>query len=147
MASTIKEGLHSNEIVAEQIRRSLQGKAKRKVVGFSADTTMEDMLSQLDQFYMEDGWVTGDEMLAEAYKWKQGAQEEVAVFASRLDNQVRKAKVRGTALLPDEGWEGLKGPIKDKARHRKDQCQSFAELITAARYGKKRHMVVMKPNI
>ena len=44
---------------------------------------------------MEDGGVTGDEMLAEAYKWKQGAQEEVAAFASRLDNQVRKAKVRG----------------------------------------------------
>ena len=76
-----------------------------------------------------------------------GAQEEVAAFASRLDNQVRKAKVRGTALLPDEGvvdkqlkvlfWEGLKGPIKDKARHRKDQCQSFAELITAATYGEK----------
>ena len=32
---------------------------------------------------------------------------------------------------------GLKGPIKDQARHRKDQCQSFAELITAARYGEK----------
>ena len=147
VASTIKEGLYSNEIVAEQIRRSLQGEAKSKVVGFSVDTTMEDMLSQLDQFYMEDGGVTGDEMLAEAYKWKQGAQEEVAAFASRLDNEVRKAKVRGTALLPDEGavdkqlrvlfWEGLKGPIKDKARHRKDQCQSFAELITAARYGEK----------
>ena len=103
---------------------------------------MEDMLSQLDQFYMEDGGVTVDEMLAEAYKWKQGAQEEVAAFASWLDNQVRKAKVRGMVLLQDEGavdkqlrvlfWGGLKGRIKDKARHRKDQCQSFAELITAA---------------
>ena len=53
MASTIKEGLHSNEIVAEQMRRSLQGEAKSKVVGFGADTTMEDMLPQLDQFYMD----------------------------------------------------------------------------------------------
>lgn len=44
VASTIKEGLHSNEIVAEQIRRSLQGEAKSKVVGFGADTTMEDTL-------------------------------------------------------------------------------------------------------
>ena len=50
-------------IVAEQIR---QGEAKSKVVGFGADTTMEDMLSQLDQFYKEDGRVTGDQMLAEA---------------------------------------------------------------------------------
>lgn len=147
VASTIKEGLHSQEIVAEQMRRSLQGEAKSKVVGFAADISLEDMLLQLDQFYKEDGGVTGDEMLAEAYKWKQGAQEEVAAFASRLDNQVRKAKVRGTALLPDESavdkqlrvlfWEGLKGPIKDKARHRKDQCKNFAELITAARYGEK----------
>ena len=125
VASTIKEGLHSNEIVAELIRRSLQGEAKCKVVGFGAVTAMEDMLSQLDQFYMEDGKVTVDEMLAEAYKWKQGAQEEVAAFASRLENQFRKAKVCGTVLLPDEGavnkqlrvlfWEELKGPIKDKA--------------------------------
>ena len=31
----------------------------------------------------------------------------------------------------------MKGPINDQAHHRKDQCQSFAELITAARYGEK----------
>mgnify|MGYP002803607474 CR=1 FL=1 len=121
MASTIKEGLHSKEIVSEQTRRSLQGEAKSKVVGFSADATKEDMLLQLDQFYKEDGGVTGDEMLAEAYKWKQGSQEEVTAFASRLDNQVRRANVCGTALLPDEGaidkqlrvlfWEGLKGSM------------------------------------
>ena len=83
------------------------------------------MLLQLDQFYQEDGRVTGDEVLTEAYKWKQGTQEEVAAFASRLDNEVKRAKVSGTALLPDEGavdkqlgllfWEGLKGPIKYKA--------------------------------
>ena len=53
MASTIKDVLHSNEILAEQIRRSLQGEAKSKVVGFGTDTTMEDMLPQLDQFYMD----------------------------------------------------------------------------------------------
>ena len=40
VASTIKEGLHSNEIVAELIRLSLQGEAKSKVVGFGADTTI-----------------------------------------------------------------------------------------------------------
>ena len=91
--STMKEGLHSNEIIAEQIRRSLQGEAKSKVVGFRLDTSLSDMLSQLDQFYKEDGGTTGDEMLAEAYKWKQAPHEEVAAFASRLDNQVRKAKV------------------------------------------------------
>ena len=33
MASTIKDGLHSNEILAEQIRRSLQGKQKVKLLG------------------------------------------------------------------------------------------------------------------
>lgn len=97
--STIKEGLHSGEIIAKQIRRSLQGEAKSKVVGFGSETSLSVMLSQ---FYKEDGGTTSDEMLAEAYKWKRALHEEVAAFASRLDNQVRKAKVRGTDLLPDE---------------------------------------------
>ena len=76
-----------------------------------------------------------------------GAQEEVATIASRLDNQVRKAKVRETALLPDEGAadkklrvlfsEGLEGPIKDKARHTKDQCQSFADQKPPLDMGKR----------
>ena len=33
---------------------------------------------------------------------KQGENEEVATFASRLDNCVRWAKRRGTDLLPDD---------------------------------------------
>jgi hypothetical protein len=34
-------------------------------------------------------------------------------------------------------WGGIKESIKDKARHKKDNCKTFAELITAARYGEK----------
>ncbi|KAK3740127.1 hypothetical protein QZH41_010106, partial [Actinostola sp. cb2023] len=50
-------------------------------------------------------------------------------------------------LLPDDNavdkhlrilfWAGLRQGIKDKARHKKDQCKTFGELITAARYGEK----------
>lgn len=64
--STMVEGLHSTEIIAEQIRRSLQGEAKSKVVGFALETSRSDMLFQLDQLYKEDGGITGDEILAEA---------------------------------------------------------------------------------
>ena len=55
------------------------------------------------------------------------------------------AKSRGTELLPDEDaverqlrmlfWQGISEPITDKARYRKDNCNTFAKLITAARYG------------
>ena len=76
-----------------------------------------------------------------------GSNEEAAAFASRQDNQVRKAKAQGSDLFPDESavdmhlkvlfWEGLKQPVKDKARNKKDKCKSFAELTSATRYGEK----------
>ena len=34
-------------------------------------------------------------------------------------------------------WRGIKESIKGKTRHKKDNCKTFAELITAARYGEK----------
>ena len=87
--------------------------------------------------------------------FKQGENEEVAAFASRLDNHVRMAKLRGTELLPDEDaverqlrmlfWEGIKDSIKDKSRHRKDSCKSFSALITAARYGEKEACSAQSP--
>ena len=71
----------------------------------------------------------------------------MSAFASRLDTQLRKAKSLGAELLPDEDsvdrhlrlifWEGLKDIINDKARHRKDSCKTFSDLIAAARYGEK----------
>lgn len=145
--SAIEEGLHSNDVIAEQIRKSLQGEAKHKIVAFGAGIPPEKILEQLDQFYGETGVAIGDELLTQAYKLKQEDGEEVSAFASRLDNQIRRAKKEGTELLPNDDavdrhlrllfWEGLKDQIKDKARHKKDSCTTFAELISAARYGEK----------
>lgn len=145
--SAILGGLYTNQVIAEQIRRSLQGEAKSKLVGLGPDADPKTILEKLDQFYSDVGAATGDEILSEAYQFRQRENEEVAAFASRLDNHVRIAKSRGTEILPDEDaverqlrmlfWQGISEPIKDKARHKKDQCKSFAELITAARYGEK----------
>ena len=70
-----------------------------------------------------------------AYAMQQGELKEVSAFASRLDNQLRKAKEKGVELPPDDSaldrylrllfWEGLKSSIKDKARHRKGECKTF----------------------
>ena len=78
---------------------------------------------------------------------EQGEREEVSAFVSRLDNQLRKAKEKGTELLPDDTaldrdlrllfWEGLKLSIKDKARHKKDECKTLGKLISATRYGER----------
>ncbi len=145
--SAIKEGFHANEVISEQIRRSLQGEAKTKLIGLASGTTPGTILDVLNQFYSDVGATTGDEMLSAAYRMKQKEDEEVAAYASRLDNQIRKAKTHGTELLPDEQaidkhlrlifWEGLKDSVKDKARHKKDSCKTFANLISAARYGER----------
>ena len=145
--SAVTAGLHSEPVIVEQIRRSLQGEAKSKLVGFGSESSVSSILQSLDQFYSEEGAATGGEILTRAYAMKQGEREEVSAFASRLDNQLRKAKEKGTELLTDDTaldrhlrllfWEGLKPSIKDKARHKKDECKTFGELISAARYGER----------
>lgn len=113
------------------------------MVGFGTGASVSSILQSLDQFYSEEGAATGGEILTRAYIMRQEEFEEISAFASRLDNQLRKAK-KGTKLLPDNAaldrhlrllfWKGLKPVVKDKARHKKDECQTFGELISAARY-------------
>jgi len=100
--SAVSAGLHSEPVIVEQIRRSLQGEAKSKLVGFGSETSVSSILQSLDQFYSEEGAATGGEILTRAYAMKQGEREEVSAFASRLDNQLRKAKEKGTELLSNE---------------------------------------------
>lgn len=155
VSSAMSEGLYSNDIISEHIRKSLQGEAKNKIVGFEPGVSPECILTQLDKFYGDGGALVGDELLSKAYGLRQKETEEVSAFASRLDNQIRRAKVLGAELLPDEDaldrhlrlifWEGLKGNIKDKARHKKDHCKTFAELIEAARYGEKEALPTQVP--
>ena len=151
LESAVSAGLHLEPMVVEQIRRSLQGEAKSKLVGFGSETSVSSILQSLDQFYSKEGVATGGEILTRAYAMKQGEREKVSAFASRLDNQLRKAKEKGTELLPDDTaldrhlrllfWEGLKPSIKDKARHKKDECKTFGELISAARYGERERLI------
>ena len=115
---------------------------------------MRIALEKLDRFYSDVGAATGDELLTEAYQLKQRETEEVAAFGWRLDNR-RISQRRGTELLPDDDaverqlrmlfWGGIKEPIKDKARHKKENCKTFAELITAARYGEKELGSILNP--
>ena len=100
--SAIQGGLYTSQVIAEQIRRSLQGEAKTKLVGIGADSDPKMILEKLDQFYSDVGAKTGDEVLSEAYQFRQRENEEIAAFASRLDNHVRMARSRGTELLPDD---------------------------------------------
>ena len=90
--SAVTAGLHSEPVIVEQIRRSLQGEAKSKLVGFGSESSVSSILQSLDQFYSEEGAATGGEILTRAYAMKQGEREEVSAFGSRLDNQLRKAK-------------------------------------------------------
>ena len=58
--SAIQGGLHLAEVVAEHIRKSLQGEAKNKIIGFGSETSVEQILKQLNQFYGEDGAAVSD---------------------------------------------------------------------------------------
>ena len=145
--SAIQENLTSHEVIAEQIRKSLQGEAKTKIVGFGLRMSVERILEQLNQFYANEGVAVGVELLSCGYSFQQQEGEEVSAFASCLDNQIWQAKDHGAELLPNEKavdqhlrlllWQGLKESVKDKARHKKESCKTFVKLNRAARHGEK----------
>ena len=145
--SAMKEGFHAEEVIAEQVRRSLQGEAKTKIVGLAPGSKLNEILERLDQSYSDSGTATGEELLTAAYAMKQKQNEEVSAYASRLDNKLRMAKEKGTELIPDKQslekhlillfWEGLAADIKDKTRHKKESCATFRQLIDAARHAER----------
>ena len=62
--SAISEGFHANEVISEQIRRSLQAEAKTKLIGLDSGTAPDAILKKLDQFYSDIDAATGDEILS-----------------------------------------------------------------------------------
>jgi len=85
--SAIQENLHSHEVIAEQIRKSLQVEAKSKVVGLGPGTSVENILQQLDQFYGDEGAAVGNELLSRAYNFRQHESEEVSAWITKSDKQ------------------------------------------------------------
>lgn len=87
------------------------------------------------------------EILTPAHAMIKGEHKEISAFVLQLDNGLRKAKEKHTELLPDDTAldrhltslfrEGLKPLIKDKASHKKDECKTFAALISAAPHGER----------
>ena len=64
VSSPIQENLHSHEVVTEQIRKSLQGKAKTKILGFGCRASVEELLEKLNQFYVDQGAAVRNELLS-----------------------------------------------------------------------------------
>ena len=94
MNSAIQGGLYTSQVIAEQIRRSLQGEAKTKLVGIGADSDPRIILEKLDQFYSDVGAATGDEVLSEAYQIRQRENEEVAALA-KIPQKILSDQSRG----------------------------------------------------
>ena len=63
--------LLSYEVIAAPIRKSLQGEVKTKIIGFGPKMSVERILGQLDQFYGDEGAAMGDELLSQAYSFRQ----------------------------------------------------------------------------
>ena len=69
--SVIQRNLLSHEVIAAQIRKSLQREVKTKIIGFGPRMSVERILGQLDQFYGDGGAAMGDELLSQAYSFRQ----------------------------------------------------------------------------
>ena len=54
--SALSVGLHSEGVIVKQIRSSLHGEAKYKMVGFGPGASAFTILQSLDQFYSHNLW-------------------------------------------------------------------------------------------
>ena len=92
-------------------------------------------------------------MAMKGLPWETNYCPKLTVFDSKKVRKFLRSQVARTikfdkqsaGLLPNEEaldrhlrlllWQGLMELIKDKARHKKESCKTFAELVVAARYG------------
>ena len=134
----MSSGLHSEAVVCQAARRSLQGDAALTLRILGPDATIQRILAKMTDVY---GVVDASEiLLAEFYMAKQSEDENVTSCGWRLEgllNRVREQRrfsVReNNDMLRSKSWSGLTQRMKDATRHKYDMIQDFDQVRREAR--------------
>lgn len=129
----------TEEMLARLVRRSLRGEASQMIISLGPEATVEELVSKLEGFYgtVESGAV----LLQQVYSIKQGQNEPIATYSSRLQLLIDRAERRGgiTSSAKDETcrvvfWRGLMDDaVKQAIRHQYDSTKTYDELVRIAR--------------
>ncbi|XP_062571420.1 uncharacterized protein LOC134233469 [Saccostrea cucullata] len=134
----IRDKTHSDEDIAQAVRRSLRGEAGRVIMNLGPDANLNKILAKLTSVY---GDIQEREtILGEFYGTKQAKDEDVSSWSCRLENIMQKAIKIGAVnsamadeMLHDMLYKGLKPELKAICHYEKERFKGFDELRVALR--------------
>ena len=147
-----KDGIYSEQIIAQAVRKSLKGPAKRVLLPLGPSVSIKDMLSRLEGVF--GNVATGESILQEFYTASQKADESVTAWGLRIEEILQKAVIKGNVkdsdtneMLKNIFWKNLRNDrLKNATRAKFESIQSF-ELLRRAVRAEEYDMKMNKNNV
>lgn len=129
-----KEDVHLEYKLAQAIRKSLRGQAKRVVMPLGTSATVEEMLVKLEKIF--GNVASGESILQSFYLASQRADESVAAWGLRLEEILQVAIKKGhiepekrNGMLRSKFWKALKSEkLKNATRVYFETTYDFENL-------------------
>ena len=131
--------IHSEHIIAQAIRKSLRGQAKRVLLPLGPTANIEEILKRLEGVF--GNVATGESVLQEFYTSSQKQDESVAAWGLRLEEILQKAVDKGHVrqaekndMLRNKFWKSLRSDrLKNATRTKFETLTEFDMLRRAVR--------------
>ena len=131
--------LHSEQVMAQAIRKSLANQAKRVIVPMGTKVTVKEILDRLETVF--GNVVTGDSILEEFHSAAQKHDETVVAWGLRLEELMHKAISKGNVKREDSDnllkrmfWRKLKSEkLRNATRSKFESSMNFDQLRKAVR--------------
>lgn len=129
-----KEDVHLEYKLAQAIRKSLRGQAKRVVMPLGTSATVEEMVVKLEKIF--GNVASGESILQSFYLASQRADESVAAWGLRLEEILQVAIKKGhiepekkNGMLRSKFWKALKSEkLKNATRVYFETTKDFENL-------------------
>ena len=135
----VQDGDHSNATIAQAIRKSLRGQAKRVLLPLGTMADIREIMNKLEGVF--GNVATGESVLQEFYMASQREGETVAAWGLRLEEILQKAIEKGQVrkdekndMLRTKFWKSLRSErLKNATRVHFETISSFELLRRAVR--------------
>ena len=134
-----QEGSHTEQSIAQAIRKSLRGQAKCVLLPMGTSANIQDILDRLEGVF--GNVASGESALQEFYMASQKQDESVAAWGLRLEEILQKAVQKGHVKVEDKNdmlrtkfWRSLRSDrLKNATRVHYESITKFEMLRRAVR--------------
>ena len=135
----IKEGVHSQQAIAQAIRKSLTGKAKQVLINSGTTANIDEIMKKLERVF--GNVASGESMMQEFYTATQGQTENAVAWGLRLEEIMKLAVDKGhvkaestNKMLKNRFWKGLRSErLKNATRIHFFNTDEYQELLSRVR--------------